>query len=393
MNSNINFIEENKTRARIKVIGVGGGGGNAVNAMAAGSLDGALSMYAVNTDAQALDNIREGCERIQIGHKVAGGLGVGADYARAEEAARQDIDRIDEIIDGADMVFIAAGMGGGTGTGASHVIASRCQDRGILTVAVVTKPFSWENRGKNAEVGIDNLSRYADSIIIVPNDRVAEVYGDEINLRQMFVHSDTILSNAVSGICDIIYTPGHINVDFADVKAVMSETGQAMMGTAAEKGVDRANRAAHAVIECPLLEGIELANARGLLVNITADQDNFSMKEVTEMMEIIRGTSASGAQVFFGVCDNKELGDEIRITLVATGLRSSGRPSIISSGGGKGANGSGRSGASAGYSRKAHAAAPSIVSTNREGGAISQGSLLNGGRDEETPAMLRRQHS
>lgn len=385
MNSNINFIEENKTRARIKVIGVGGGGGNAVNAMVDANLDGAVSMYAVNTDAQALDNIRDGCERIQIGHKVAGGLGVGADYARAEEAARQDIDRIDEIIDGADMVFIAAGMGGGTGTGASHVIASRCQDRGILTVAVVTKPFGWENRGKNAEVGIENLSRYADSIIIVPNDRVAEVYGDEINLKQMFVHSDTILSNAVSGICEIIYTPGHINVDFADVKAVMSETGQAMMGTATEKGVDRAVRAANAVIECPLLEGIELSNARGLLVNITTDQDKFSMKELTEIMDIIRGTSATSAQVFFGACENKELGDEIRITLVATGLRSS-RAAIVS-------NGKQRPGGGGGVSRQAHAAGPSIVSTNREGGDISQGSLLNGSRDDETPAMLRRQHS
>lgn len=378
----IDFIDEGQSRARIKVLGVGGGGGNAASAMLATSLAGDVSIYALNTDAQALGNIPDGCECIQIGHKVAGGLGVGADYAKAEEAARQDVDRIDEIIEGADMIFLAAGMGGGTGTGATPFIASRCKEKNILTVAVVTKPFSFENRQQNAQVGIDNLGQHADSIIIIPNDRIAEVYGDEITAGSMFKHSDTILSNAVTGICEIIYRPGRINVDFADVKAVMSEHGQAMMGTAEESGVDRAVRVAQAVIECPLLEGIELSNARGLLVNITADQDQISLKEINDMMEIIRGTSATGVHVFFGMCDNKECGDKIKVTLVATGLRRPGgtpRPQVFP--GGNGGNGGGENG---GGRRR-----PSLIRPNR---MSNQGDLLNGG-DDKTPAMLRRQHS
>ena len=380
-----NFEDEGQSRARIKVIGVGGGGGNAASAMLATSLAGDVSIYALNTDAQALSNIPAGCECIQIGHKIAGGLGVGADYGKAEEAARQDVDRIDEIIDGADMIFLAAGMGGGTGTGATPFIASRCKERGILTVAVVTKPFSFENRQQNAQVGIDNLGQHADSIIIIPNDRIAEVYGADTTVGSMFKHSDTILSNAVAGICEIIYRPGHINVDFADVKAVMSEHGQAMMGTAEESGVDRAVRVAQAVIECPLLEGIELSNARGLLVNITADQDNLSMKEINDMMDIIGATSATGVHVFFGMCDNKECGDKIKITLVATGLRRPGgkpRPQVFP--GGPGGNGGGGGGNDAGGRRR-----PSLIQPNR---ISNQGDLLNGG-DDKTPAMLRRQHS
>ena len=380
--TNIDFEDEGQSRARIKVIGVGGGGGNAASAMQASPLAGDVAIYALNTDAQALANIPAGCECIQIGHKIAGGLGVGADYAKAEEAARQDVDRIDEIIDGADMIFLAAGMGGGTGTGATPFIASRCKEKNILTVAVVTKPFSFENREQNAQAGIDNLGQHADSIIIIPNDRIAEVYGTDITAGSMFQHSDTILSNAVSGICEIIYRPGRINVDFADVKAVMSEHGQAMMGTAEESGVDRAVRVAQAVIECPLLEGIELSNARGLLVNITADQDQISLKEINDMMEIIRGTSATGVHVFFGMCDNKECGDRIKVTLVATGLRRPGgkpRPQVFP--GGPGGNGGG--GGNGGRQR------PSLIRTNR---MSNQGDLLNGG-DDKTPAMLRRQHS
>ncbi len=380
--TNIDFEHEGQSRARIKVIGVGGGGGNAASAMQASPLAGDVAIYALNTDAQALNNIPAGCECIQIGHKIAGGLGVGADYAKAEEAARQDVDRIDEIIDGADMIFLAAGMGGGTGTGATPFIASRCKEKNILTVAVVTKPFSFENREQNAQAGIDNLGQHADSIIIIPNDRIAEVYGTDITAGSMFQHSDTILSNAVSGICEIIYRPGRINVDFADVKAVMSEHGQAMMGTAEESGVDRAVRVAQAVIECPLLEGIELSNARGLLVNITADQDQISLKEINDMMEIIRGTSATGVHVFFGMCDNKECGDRIKVTLVATGLRRPGgkpRPQVFP--GGPGGNGGG--GGNGGRQR------PSLIQPNR---MSNQGDLLNGG-DDKTPAMLRRQHS
>lgn len=378
--TNIVFEDEGQSRARIKVIGVGGGGGNAASAMLATSLAGDVAIYALNTDAQALGSIPDGCECIQIGHKIAGGLGVGADYSKAEEAARQDVDRIDEIIEGADMIFLAAGMGGGTGTGATPFIASRCKEKGILTVAVVTKPFGFENREQNAQIGIENLGQHADSIIIIPNDRIAEVYSDEISVTAMFKHADTILSNAVAGICEIIYRPGHINVDFADVKAVMSEHGQAMMGTAEENGVDRATRVAHAVIECPLLEGIQLSNARGLLVNITADQDQLSLKEINDMMDIIRGTSATGVDVFFGICDNKDCGDTVKITLVATGLRRPGggpRPRVFDGGGGDNGGGGGA------------ARRPSLIRPNR---LSNQGDLLNGG-DDKTPAMLRRQHS
>ena len=264
-NKIIDFVDDTQTRAKIKVIGVGGCGGNAVNTMLKTSLEGEVAMYAVNTDAQALNSLGEGCERIQIGHSIAKGLGVGADYQRAEEAANQDIDRIEEIIEGADMVFIAAGMGGGTGTGAAPVIAEKCRDKKILTVAVVTKPFEWENRAENAKIGITKLSEFVDSIIIVPNDRIKEVHGVDISIADTWRFSDAILSNAVAGICEIIYKPGQINVDFADVKAVMSETGQAMMGTVSVNGIDRASRAANDVIACPLLEDINLSNASGVL--------------------------------------------------------------------------------------------------------------------------------
>lgn len=376
MSNNFEFVEENKTKAKIKVIGVGGCGGNAANAMLDTSLAGEVGLYAINTDAQALAKIRDGCECVQIGQSIAKGLGVGADHEKARQAAEQDRERIEEIVDGSDMVFIAAGMGGGTGTGAAPVIAEICRENHILTVAVVTKPFSWENRHHNTAAGIEMLQRVTDSIIIVPNDRIGEVYGKDLTVEEAFKSSDSILSNAVSGICEIIYVPGRVNVDFADVKKVMSEMGQAMMGTATEGGVDRAARAAKKVIDCPLLEGIKLANARGVLVNITADLDNFKISELEDIMQIIRETSEKDANIFFGQVNNAEMGEEIRITLVATGL-----------------NGGQHAGGGSGYSSQTVPLAkpsPRLIRTNRNLNA-NQGSLL--GEGEDLPAMLRKQHN
>ncbi len=373
--SNIDFVDEGKSKAKIKVVGVGGCGGNTVNSLLGSSLNGEVGMYAVNTDAQALEQIKEGGERIQIGHHIAKGLGVGADYMKAQEAARQDQDRLEEMVSGSDMVFITAGMGGGTGTGAAPVIAEICRNKEILTAAVVTKPYIWENRQHNVAAGIEMLSKYVDSIIIVPNDRVSEVYGADISMAEAFKHSDDILSNAVAGICEIIYCPGQINVDFADVRKVMSEMGQAMMGTATESGVDRAARAANAVIECPLLEGVKLSNARGMLINVTADAESLSTSELSDAMSVIRKTASDNVALFFGLVNDKEMGESIRITLIATGLDRerqtfggttvSAQPPIKRRTGG-------------------------ILQGNRKSNL--QGNLL-GEEDKDLPTLLRRQHS
>ena len=371
--SNIDFVDEGKSRAKIKVVGVGGCGGNTVNSLLSGSLNGQVGMYAVNTDAQALEQLQDGCERIQIGHQLAKGLGVGADYAKAQEAARQDKERLEEMVSNADMVFITAGMGGGTGTGAAPVIAEICRSQEILTAAVVTKPYFWENRQQNVAAGIEMLSKHVDSIIIVPNDRVCEVYGEDINMADAFKHSDNILSNAVAGICEIIYCPGKINVDFADVRKVMSEMGQAMMGTATENGVDRAARAASAVIECPLLEGVKLANARGMLVNVTADEDSITAAEINTAMKIIRQTASENVSMFFGLVDDKEMGDHIRITLIATGLDRE-RPTY---------------GSTSVSVQPPRPRMSNVLQGNRKS---NQASLL-GDDDKGVPTMLRRQHS
>ncbi len=381
--SSIDFVDESKTQAKIKVIGVGGAGGNAANAMLKASLDGEVAMHAINTDAQALGRMGEACGRMQIGYELTKGLGVGGDWETAAKAAMGDIDRIEDVVAGADMVFIAAGMGGGTGTGAAPVIAQKCRELDILTVAVVTKPFGWENRNENAQIGIENLSKNVDSIIVVPNDRLKEVYGSDLPISEAFDKSDEILTNAVAGICEIIYCPGKVNVDFADVKSVMSEMGQAMMGTATESGIDRAARAAQAVIECPLLEGIKLSNARGVLVNITVDPTKLKSSELEEAMKIIRDTTSSSAKVFFGLVDREDFGDDMRITLVATGLRSESGVKKIDGG-------------PASPGKLANGGSPMFTSNRKRAAAIAernnQGSLL-GGDNSDVPTMLRRQHS
>ena len=382
-NSPITFIEDDKSQAKIKVIGVGGGGGNAVNAMLDVAEVGEVALYAINTDVQALDLIGDGCERIQIGNTTTKGLGVGANPKLAAEAAAQDIDRVVDIVEGADMVFIAAGMGGGTGTGAAPVIGAKCRELGILTVAIVTRPFKWENRAKAATEGIGQLSKCVDSIIVVPNDRICEVFGDDMSLSDSFAESDRVLSNAVAGICEIIYSKGKVNVDFADVRTVMAEMGQAMMGTASATGADRARVAAENVIACPLLEGIKLENAQGLLVNITADEDSFKHSELNAVMDAIQAAGSPEAKVFFGFVDNKEMGEELRITLVATGLSSKMEGIQVFSGGRAAPPGAGPSGNS-----------PVLLRPNRGGAPLNakQSSLLDDD-GSQLPAMLRRQHN
>ena len=369
----LEFIDENRTRAIIKVVGVGGCGGNAVRNMCANHEIDQVAYYAVNTDAQALDSMPTGVERIQIGQSSGRGLGAGADYALAEKAAREDEARLRKVIDGADMVFIAAGMGGGTGTGAAPVVAELCQEQRILTVAVVTRPFGFENRDAAAEAGIQNLKQ-VDSLIIVPNDKVLEHFGEEVKMDEIFQRSDEVLINAVSGICEVISKPGHINVDFADVRSVMSEMGRAMMGTALEEGPARAVTAATKVIECPLLEGIDLSNARGLLVNISASKETLSFKEVNEAMNLIKPKASPEAKVFFGIVYDESLGDRMRITLVATGLRSEGGLRRI--GGGMRAGGG--------------TASPMFRSARLKGN-LKQQSLLE--ESDQVPAVLRKQLS
>ena len=369
------FIDENRTSAIIKVVGVGGCGGNAVRNMCANHEIEQVAYYAVNTDAQALDSMPSGVERIQIGQSTGRGLGAGADYSLAEKAAREDEARLRKIIDGADMVFVAAGMGGGTGTGAAPVIAELCQEQKILTVAVVTKPFGFENRDAPAEVGIDNLNKQVDSVIIVPNDKVLEHFGEDVKMDEIFQRSDEVLINAVSGICEVIAKPGHINVDFADVRSVMSAMGRAMMGTALEEGPARAVTAATKVIECPLLEGIDLLNARGLLVNISASKDSLSFKEVNEAMNLIKPKASPEAKVFFGIVYDDTLGEKMRITLIATGLRSESGLRRLGGGTHIGA-----------------AARPAMFRSARmKKGNLNQQSLLD--EDDRMPAVLRKQLS
>ncbi len=337
-----------------------------------------IGYFAVNTDPQALDSMPQGVERIQIGHARAGGLGAGADYQVADQAARDDDSRLRKIVEGADMVFIAAGMGGGTGTGAAPVVAELCREQKILTVAVVTKPFSYENRDEAAEHGISRLTEQVDSLIIVPNDRVLEHYGNDVRMDEIFQRSDDVLINAVTGICDIITKPGQINVDFADVRSVMREMGQAMMGTAVEQGPARAETAVKKVIECPLLEGIEISNARGLLVNISASQESMMAKEVMEVMNVIKDTVSADARIFQGVVYDEELGDRMRITLIATGLRR-GASARVRAGGARPGNGSGWAGTAF--------KSPLMHNARRQ---IGQQTLL---QEEQTPSILRNQKS
>lgn len=314
----IELLDTQQPEAVIKVIGVGGCGGNAVDHMINNGVHG-VEFICANTDAQALKR-NQARTVLQLGTTVTKGLGAGANPDVGRQAAIEDRERIAEMIHGADMLFVTAGMGGGTGTGAAPIIAEVAREMGILTVAVVTKPFSFEGKRKKiAEIGIDALKEHVDSLIIIPNDRLMEVLGDEVSYEDAFKASNDVLNGAVAGIAEVINCPGLVNVDFADVRTVMSENGVAMMGSAMASGADRAQVAAERAVASPLLEDVSLSGARGVLVNITASH-SLKLKEVHEVMNTIRSFTAEDATVIFGSVIDESIGDQLRVTIVATGL-------------------------------------------------------------------------
>jgi cell division protein FtsZ len=311
------IVESEVSGPIIKVVGVGGAGGNAVNHMIDHGVQG-VEFIAVNTDAQVLSR-NKAAQLIQLG---TSGLGAGAKPEEARAVALADRERIEEAVAGAHMVFITAGMGGGTGTGAAPVIAEVSRSLGILTVAVVTKPFAFEGskRMKIAERGIEELQPHVDSLIVILNDKLEEVLGEDVTQEDAFRSADDVLNNAVAGIAEIINHPGLVNVDFQDVRTVMSEQGMAMMGSAMASGIDRARIAAEQAIACPLLEGVNLAGARGVLVNITASKSSLKLRETKEVMNIVRTFAAEDATIIYGGVYDDTLADELRVTVVATGL-------------------------------------------------------------------------
>jgi len=313
------LMDTNGQDAVIKVIGVGGGGSNAVNRMVDASIEG-VDFICANTDSQALkhSNVKT---ILQLGADITKGLGAGADPKVGREAALEDKERIHDALDGADMVFITAGMGGGTGTGAAPVVAQVAQEMGILTVAVVTKPFPFEGtkRMKVATEGISELANQVDSLITIPNEKLLTVLGKEMSLVDAFKAANDVLLNATQGIAELITRPGLINLDFADVKTVMAKMGQAMMGTGIASGEQRAREAAEAAIKSPLLEDIDLAGAKGILVNITAGM-SLSIGEFDEVGNTVRDFADDDAIVVVGTVIDPDLEDELRVTVVATGL-------------------------------------------------------------------------
>jgi cell division protein FtsZ len=313
------LIDNVPESAVIKVVGVGGGGGNAVKHMIANQIEG-VDFICANTDAQALNDI-DSKTRLQLGGDITKGLGAGANPMVGRDAALADRDRIAESIRGADMVFITAGMGGGTGTGAAPVVAEVARDLGILTVAVVTRPFSFEGKKRNsiAAQGLAELEQYVDSLITIPNERLLEVLGKNTSLLDAFREANDVLLGAVQGIADLIIRPGMINVDFADVKTVMSEMGMAMMGTGRASGEDRAREAAEKAIQSPLLDDIDLRGARGILVNITAGLD-LALGEFSDVGDTIEEFASEDATVVVGTVIDPDMHDEIKVTVVATGL-------------------------------------------------------------------------
>ena len=312
------IMDRDSQEAVIKVIGVGGCGGNAVAHMIEKNVGG-VEFICANTDMQALKK-STAKTILQIGADITKGLGAGAKPEIGREAALEDRERIAEMIDGADMLFIAAGMGGGTGTGAAPVVAEIAKEMGILTVAVVTKPFSFEGkRAKLADAGLDELSKHVDSLIVIPNEKLMQVLGDDVTFEAAFQAANDVLLNAVAGIAEVINIPGKVNVDFADVRTVMSENGMAMMGSATASGADRAVRAAQQAVASPLLEDVDLANARGVLVNITSTT-SFKMKEYYDVMNTIQAFTAEDATVIIGNVFDETMGDGLRVTMVATGL-------------------------------------------------------------------------
>lgn len=305
--------------AQIKVIGLGGGGGNAIEHMMAEHIEG-VEFVCANTDAQALGR-SSARTIIQLGEEITKGLGAGANPEIGRQAAEENRDRVREVLEGTDMVFLTAGMGGGTGTGAAPIVAEIAKDMGILTVAVVTKPFAFEGRKRMevADKGIENLSKYVDSLITIPNNKLLSVLGKNITLLNAFKAANNVLLGAVQGIADLITRPGLINVDFADVRTVMSEMGMAMMGTGMSSGENRAREAAEAAIASPLLEDVDFTGARGVLVNITAGVD-MSIGEFEAVGDAIKSFTSDNATVVVGTVIDPDMSEELRVTVVVTGL-------------------------------------------------------------------------
>ena len=315
------LMDAHSSSAVIKVIGVGGGGGNAVGHMVEAGIEG-VDFICANTDAQALTNM-SARTTLQLGSGITKGLGAGANPDIGRQAAMEDRDRIQEVIEGSDMLFITAGMGGGTGTGAAPVVAQVAKELGILTVAVVTKPFPFEG-GKRLSVadrGLAELGQYVDSLITIPNEKLLSVLGKDVSLLNAFKAANNVLQGAVQGIAELITRPGLINVDFADVRTVMSEMGMAMMGSGVSSGQDRAREAAEAAVHSPLLEDIDLMGANGILVNVTAGLD-LAFGEFEEVGNTVKEFASRDATVVVGTVIDPEMHDELRVTVVATGLGS-----------------------------------------------------------------------
>ncbi|NLD15434.1 MAG: cell division protein FtsZ [Gammaproteobacteria bacterium] len=315
------LVDQSSKSAVIKVVGVGGGGGNAVKTMISNNIEG-VEFICANTDAQALQGIGASTV-LQLGTSVTKGLGAGADPEVGRRAAEEDRERIAEVLDGTDMVFIATGMGGGTGTGAAPVIAEVAKEMGILTVAIVTRPFPFEGKRREqiADAGIRELAEHCDSLITIPNEKLLTILGKDASLLSAFAKADDVLTGAVRGISDIIKRPGMINVDFADVRTVMSEMGMAMMGTGRASGPNRAREATEEAIRNPLLDDVNLQGARGILVNITSGPD-LSIGEYSEVGQIIEGYATEQATVKVGTAIDPDMRDELHVTVVVTGLNS-----------------------------------------------------------------------
>ncbi|NBW50881.1 MAG: cell division protein FtsZ [Betaproteobacteria bacterium] len=410
----IEMIEEEAFNqgTQIKVIGVGGGGGNAVEHMITTSVGG-VEFICANTDAQALSR-SSAHKTIQLGGT---GLGAGSKPDKGREAAVQAEADIRQAIEGAHMLFITAGMGGGTGTGAAPVIAKVAKEMGILTVGVVTKPFDFEGgrRMSNADSGLAELEANVDSLIVVLNEKLLEVLDDDVSQDEAFAHANDVLKNAVGGIAEIINVKGEINADFEDVRTVMGEPGKAMMGTATASGPDRARIAAEQAVACPLLEGVDLSGAKGVLVLISACKGSLKLKESKMAMETIRACASPDAHVIYGTANDEKLGDEIRVTVIATGLSRQGgvrRPApplqvlrtgtdnvpfhvptlnTIASPAGTTAS-MGNAGAAVAQPDYGSMATPSVWRTNRTQAAAKVDALSSGGMDDyEIPAFLRKQ--
>ncbi len=404
----IEMIEEEMFNqgTQIKVIGVGGGGGNAVEHMIRTQVEN-VEFICANTDAQALSR-SSAHKTIQLG---ASGLGAGSKPDKGREAAAGAEDEIRAAIDGAHMLFITAGMGGGTGTGAAPIIARVAREMGILTVGVVTKPFEFEGprRMTNADAGLAELEANVDSLIVVLNEKLLDVLGEDASQEEAFAQANDVLKNAVGGIAEIINVPGHVNVDFEDVRTVMGEPGKAMMGTAMAKGPDRARIAAEQAVACPLLEGIDLSGAKGVLVLITAAKGSLKLSESKLAMNTIRAFASPDAHVIYGTANDDGLGDEIRVTVVATGLSRQGArrtapplqvlrtgtdnvpfqiPTLNTVAGPSGVLG-GQGGAQPDYT---NAGTPAVWRTNRTSAAAKVDALSSGGMDDyDIPAFLRKQ--